>query len=45
MRSPADTDWYRDATSQIPSQGTAISITPALDGEAEGLIGRLQPVA
>jgi len=42
MRSPADTDWYRDAPTLIPSQGTAIRITPALDAEAEALIGRLE---
>jgi len=42
MRSPADTDWYRNAPSRIPSQGTAIRITPALDAEAEALLGRLE---
>jgi len=42
MRSPADTAWYRDAPNRIPSQGTAIRITPALDVESEALMSRLK---
>ncbi len=41
MRSPADAAWYHDAPSRIPSQGTAIRITPALDTETKALMGRL----
>ena len=44
MRSPADIDWYRNAPTRIPSQGTAIRITPALDVETEALICRPEPV-
>ena len=42
MRSPADTAWYRDAPSRIPSQGTGIRIAPGLDAEAEALTDRLE---
>jgi len=42
MRSSADTAWYRSAPSRIPSQGTAIRITPALDAETEALMNRLE---
>ena len=42
MRSPTDAVWYQEAPSRIPSQGTAIRITPALDAETEALMGRLE---
>jgi len=42
MRSPADAPWYRDAPGWIPSQGTAIRITPAPDAETEALMGQLE---
>jgi len=44
IRSPADTDRYQHARSRIPSQGTAIRITRAVDVETEALICRPQPV-
>ena len=42
MQSPDDIAWYRDAPNRIPSQGTAIRVTPGLDAEAEALMDRLE---
>jgi len=40
----AATTWYRDPGNRVPSQGTAVRITPALDAEAEAFTSQRRRV-